>query len=808
MILTHWLKNLCGNLGEYRVQRKARRRRPARNGLASRVEDLERRQLLSAATYEWTYSPVEANQNTNPAIVDTVSSTTQGNPQTGTDLTADEIQPMYRCYNPNGNFTIYTTNKHEFDTLKSWGYRDETEGVPGFDVLNTPSHGARPIHRLYNPNNSQHYFTMNDGERDFLVRAGWNAEPDMGHALSKNLARPGMAEVYMLYNHQGGDHVFTADIAEVQKLLSGPGRWEQQTSLGYALPVRSKNTPSPSVTVNKDSSLTIVPNGYSVKSNDLIRVVFTEANGNRHSIDAINVGDNVIHVALPILMNSAGDNSRAGTVSVSVRTPDGVEHPTLAQLVVPDLPQTNEPAGTLFLALLDTLDTLAKHNIGQLQSIAASTNGRFDATNFTRTLGDELANNEAMRQHVLPLVNGKVDRVVFASDGGRTMYFDRRSLALMDRFIASLVVGMDAVGADTALVSALRLAQATGDVKSFSQKVREIGTTIIQGVHNAAEQVAKAAPRANAAAEKIGPIVQLVGLATADPALAAAGSYLPATVKLITNMAGVLAANTAQSKDPKSGTLIEQIGSAVKQPAIDLAVKEFTGVLVKKIPGALRADYPKLPADKVMVDDIKAGVATLKGLMAATNTDNPRSMIKQLAKHAMGSEPDPQPRPEPDPTNPGPAPEPAPQPWNPDPNPDPDPNPWNPEPTPEPDPDPWNPDPNPDPDPKPWNPEPIPEPDPEPWNPDPNPEPWPNPDPEPQPVPCDDAWCSPNPGPSPSPTPAGGTWQFTIGWDDAYAGAQRMTYSNSSYDEAQQTLKGLLASGYYYVVEQVHQVND
>ena len=248
---------------------KGHRRRLSRGGLATQVENLEGRQLLSATTFSWTYSPAETTQNIAPAEVSLATSTSNPDVATGwrtfdpeidkidlsgfhtlparyagpsdlrmspklDEIKASEVQRMYRVFNTGADFTIFSTDKNEYDTLKSWGLQDQTEGRPGFEVLKTASHGAQPIHRLYNPNNSQHYFTMNDGERDSLVHAGWHAEPDMGNAFSKNAARPETTEVYMLYKTKGGDHLFTTDAREVKKLLDGPGGWVQQTSLGYA----------------------------------------------------------------------------------------------------------------------------------------------------------------------------------------------------------------------------------------------------------------------------------------------------------------------------------------------------------------------------------------------------------------------------------------------------------------------------------------------------------------------------------------------------------------------------------------------
>ncbi|MBI5759267.1 MAG: hypothetical protein HZA46_12180, partial [Planctomycetales bacterium] len=214
-MLTHWLKSLRQSLTNGRIsggkRRGTRRRKPHANGLAGGVEQLESRTLLTSPmdTPNFDVAPPE------PAMI-----------------------RMHRSYNPNADYTIFTTQKVEHDTLVSWGYQDQTAGRDGFNVLASDDEGAQPIHRLYNPNNGQHYFTLDNNERDFLDRVGWNVEPDMGYAFGRDDQQTGSTEIFMLYKKTGGDHIFTTNAAERDQLLAEPGSvWEQQTSLGFAFAV-------------------------------------------------------------------------------------------------------------------------------------------------------------------------------------------------------------------------------------------------------------------------------------------------------------------------------------------------------------------------------------------------------------------------------------------------------------------------------------------------------------------------------------------------------------------------------------------
>ncbi len=71
-----------------------------------------------------------------------------------------------------------------------------------------------PMHRLYNPNSGEHFYTANVGERDAVAAAGWTYEGVGWTAPSKG------TEVYRLYNAYAGDHHYTTDAHERDVLVS------------------------------------------------------------------------------------------------------------------------------------------------------------------------------------------------------------------------------------------------------------------------------------------------------------------------------------------------------------------------------------------------------------------------------------------------------------------------------------------------------------------------------------------------------------------------------------------------------------
>jgi len=69
-----------------------------------------------------------------------------------------------------------------------------------------------PMHRMYDPNSGEHFYTGSEVERDFLLSAGWHYE-----GVGFNFPEEG-PPVYRLYDPVCGEHLYTMDTAEIQKL--------------------------------------------------------------------------------------------------------------------------------------------------------------------------------------------------------------------------------------------------------------------------------------------------------------------------------------------------------------------------------------------------------------------------------------------------------------------------------------------------------------------------------------------------------------------------------------------------------------
>lgn len=125
--------------------------------------------------------------------------------ETGTGMT------MHRLYNPNSGEHFYTSSSTEKKTLVAAGWSDEGIGWFAPETSNTP------VYRLYNENTGDHHYTMDAKERDNLIRAGWN---DEGTGWYSDDAKT--IPLYREYNPNAvtGTHNYTTDKAEHDKLVS------------------------------------------------------------------------------------------------------------------------------------------------------------------------------------------------------------------------------------------------------------------------------------------------------------------------------------------------------------------------------------------------------------------------------------------------------------------------------------------------------------------------------------------------------------------------------------------------------------
>lgn len=79
---------------------------------------------------------------------------------------------------------------------------------------------AADMHRLYNPNSGEHFYTANTGEKNNLTKVGWKSE-GIGW-IAPNSGNP----VYRLYNKNAGDHHYTMNANEKNNLVKVGWKYE------------------------------------------------------------------------------------------------------------------------------------------------------------------------------------------------------------------------------------------------------------------------------------------------------------------------------------------------------------------------------------------------------------------------------------------------------------------------------------------------------------------------------------------------------------------------------------------------------
>ena len=121
------------------------------------------------------------------------------------------VQSMHRLYNPNSGEHFYTSSTAEKDNLVSVGWKYEGEG------WKAPSWSNVPVYRLYNPNAGDHHYSMSKAERDNLVAVGWSYE-GIGWYSDEAKTVP----LYRQYNPNAttGSHNYTTSKAENDHLVS------------------------------------------------------------------------------------------------------------------------------------------------------------------------------------------------------------------------------------------------------------------------------------------------------------------------------------------------------------------------------------------------------------------------------------------------------------------------------------------------------------------------------------------------------------------------------------------------------------
>ena len=145
-------------------------------------------------------------------------------------IVKDDVVYIHRLYNPNSGEHFYTASRDEADALERIGWSYEYIGWCA------PSYGGDPIYRLYNPNAGDHHYTMNEAEKRMLIAFGWRDEGILCNSAPEG---PGTVQILRSYNPNAvtGSHNFTSNGTEYAHLESVGWRSEGVAWYGIDAPI-------------------------------------------------------------------------------------------------------------------------------------------------------------------------------------------------------------------------------------------------------------------------------------------------------------------------------------------------------------------------------------------------------------------------------------------------------------------------------------------------------------------------------------------------------------------------------------------
>lgn len=130
--------------------------------------------------------------------------------------------PVYRFYNASAGAHFYTQNEGERDFIIARNPGFQYEGVAFYAYGAPLATGTAPVHRFYSPVTGSHFYTISEAEKNTVLTypkytyegTSWNAQ----------LAAGGTAvPIYRFYNPSRGTHFFTINEQEKDIVRTNPG---------------------------------------------------------------------------------------------------------------------------------------------------------------------------------------------------------------------------------------------------------------------------------------------------------------------------------------------------------------------------------------------------------------------------------------------------------------------------------------------------------------------------------------------------------------------------------------------------------
>lgn len=169
----------------------------------------------------------ESTPTPEPTVVPTSTPEPASTPEpTVEPTTTTETVNMHRLYNKNSGEHFYTSSSEEMYHLVSLGWNYEGIG------WTAPTTGT-PVYRLYNANGGEHHYTMSESERDTLINVGWSYEGIGWYSADPNMSNA--VPLYREYNPNAfaNNHNYTTSKTEHDWLISLG--WKDEGTAWYGI---------------------------------------------------------------------------------------------------------------------------------------------------------------------------------------------------------------------------------------------------------------------------------------------------------------------------------------------------------------------------------------------------------------------------------------------------------------------------------------------------------------------------------------------------------------------------------------------
>ncbi|KAL0959348.1 hypothetical protein HGRIS_014605 [Hohenbuehelia grisea] len=126
---------------------------------------------------------------------------------------------LYRLWNNGINDHFFTTDPAEVKEYSGLGYVQEN--IPSIRIYKSPAYGTVPFQRVYSAHAKDHLYTNDDDEVRFSQSMGYKPKSSIGFILPQPCR--GSKPLHRLWNEQTLNHFYTADVPERDKFVSQNG---------------------------------------------------------------------------------------------------------------------------------------------------------------------------------------------------------------------------------------------------------------------------------------------------------------------------------------------------------------------------------------------------------------------------------------------------------------------------------------------------------------------------------------------------------------------------------------------------------